>query len=210
MIHVYIPNPKIIEHIRLPDKLNDLVEKLAENTHDQWALGRINEGWTYGPERNDIKKTHPCLVPYADLPDSEKEYDRRTSLETLKFVISEDFSLVPNDRKKVSDTESSCQSFLLISDDDVERLKLVIHYIPECFEKSIVRILCISDEKIITSSTKQNLDIERMSFEETISFLPKVKLKRKGDILFVSNDIYSKLQNSFLEMKINVCILPQL
>lgn len=46
------------------------------------------EGWTWSPERNDAKKENPCLVPYEELPDSEKEYDRNTAIETLKLILS--------------------------------------------------------------------------------------------------------------------------
>jgi ryanodine receptor 2 len=65
-----------------------LLERLAENTHDVWAAQRIKEGWEYGPMRDDANKKHPCLVPYADLPESEKEYDRKTSAETIKAVMA--------------------------------------------------------------------------------------------------------------------------
>ena len=45
---------------------------------------QIAEGWRYGPCRDDEKKLTPCLVPYGELPEVEKEYDRITALETLK------------------------------------------------------------------------------------------------------------------------------
>lgn len=82
----YMPKPVNINNIELPAGLNDLIEALAENVHDQWALGRINDGWKYGPERNDKEKLHPCLVPYNKLPESEKEYDRNTAIATLKLI----------------------------------------------------------------------------------------------------------------------------
>lgn len=82
----YQPEPVDTDDIRLPAGLNDLVEALAENVHDQWALGRINDGWRYGPARNDDEKLHPCLVPYGELPESEKEYDRNTAMSTLKLI----------------------------------------------------------------------------------------------------------------------------
>lgn len=70
----------------LPESLMPLIEALAENVHDTWAKGRIDEGWTYGPVRDDARKQHPCLVPYSDLPESEKAYDRATAISTLKFI----------------------------------------------------------------------------------------------------------------------------
>ena len=83
----YEPKPIDTSGVELPDSLTMLIEKLAANTHDVWALGRINEGWTYGERRDDHEKKHPCLVPYDDLPDSEKEYDRKTATESLKAVL---------------------------------------------------------------------------------------------------------------------------
>lgn len=85
---MYTPTPIITNQVTLSHDILALAEVLAMNTHDVWADGRIKEGWTYGKMRDDIKKTHPCLVPYEDLPESEKEYDRATSLETIKVILS--------------------------------------------------------------------------------------------------------------------------
>lgn len=85
---MYKPEPIDTKDIELSDELIELTEKIAENVHENWALARANEGWTYGEKRDDVKKTTPCLVPYTQLPESEKEYDRKTSLETLKLVMA--------------------------------------------------------------------------------------------------------------------------
>jgi len=85
---MYTPTPIGTDQVTLSQDIKDLAEVLAKNTHDVWATGRIKEGWIYGDVRDDIKKTHPCLVPYEDLPESEKEYDRATSLETIKVILS--------------------------------------------------------------------------------------------------------------------------
>ena len=82
----YTPNPIDTTDVELSEELLQLVELLAENTHDVWAKGRMDEGWTFGPVRNDELKQHPCLIPYNELPESEKEYDRNTSMETLKAI----------------------------------------------------------------------------------------------------------------------------
>ena len=71
----------------------ELLEELAKNVHDQWAKGRIGEGWTYGPERNDALKQTPCLVPYEQLPEIEKEYDRNTALQTIKFLLEKGYKI---------------------------------------------------------------------------------------------------------------------
>ena len=84
----YTPSPLDTSAVTLPPSLRSLLERLAENTHDVWAATRIEQGWSYGPSRDDAAKKHPCLVPYADLPESEKEYDRRTAAETLKAILS--------------------------------------------------------------------------------------------------------------------------
>ena len=87
--------PISTEGFALPPELDDLIEQLAENSHDHWARQRIGEGWTYGPERDDILKTHPDLVPYADVPENEKEYDRTSVIETLKVILTLGYQIVP-------------------------------------------------------------------------------------------------------------------
>lgn len=85
---MYKPTPVDTSNINLPPKLIELTEKIAENVHDVWAQGRIKDGWTYGPVRDDDKKQTPCLVPYCDLTETEKEFDRNTALETIKLILS--------------------------------------------------------------------------------------------------------------------------
>jgi ryanodine receptor 2 len=84
----YTPKPIDTSGVTLPADLEPLTELLAEHTHDVWSLQRLNEGWTLGPVRDDANKTHPCLVPYADLPESEKDYDRTTALGALKAILA--------------------------------------------------------------------------------------------------------------------------
>lgn len=84
---MYTPNPVDTNEVVLSEELLALTEKIAENVHDVWAKGRIEEGWTYGEKRDNEKKTTPCLVSYQDLPESEKEYDRNTAMETLKLIV---------------------------------------------------------------------------------------------------------------------------
>ena len=90
----YTPQPIDTSAIQLPQELNPLVEQMAKNVHEVWAAGRIADGWTYGEKRNDEKKTHPCLVPYEEIPESEKEYDRNTAISTLKFILAQGFSII--------------------------------------------------------------------------------------------------------------------
>lgn len=89
----YTPNPIDTSDVVVSEGLQQLIEQLARNVHDNWAIGRLNEGWTYGPERNDDLKQNPCLVDYDELPESEKEYDRNTAKETLKFILKLGWSI---------------------------------------------------------------------------------------------------------------------
>lgn len=89
----YLPQPMDTSDVVLPDQLNDLVEQMAKNVHEVWAKSRMEQGWTYGAERNDALKHHPCLVTYEDLPEVEKAYDRDTALETLKLITKLGFKI---------------------------------------------------------------------------------------------------------------------
>jgi hypothetical protein len=85
---VYIPHPIDTSEALLPESLTELTERLAESTHDNWAQRRLAEGWNWGPARNDDAKKHPGLLPYSQLPDAEKDYDRTTAMETLKAITA--------------------------------------------------------------------------------------------------------------------------
>lgn len=89
----YIPQPIDTSDIELSEELLELTEEMAKNVHDVWSVGRIAQGWTWGPKRDDEKKENPCLVSYEELPESEKEYDRNTSIETLKVILSLGFKI---------------------------------------------------------------------------------------------------------------------
>lgn len=93
MSKTYIPKPIDTSDVSLPIELEQLAEKVAKNVHEVWSESRIKEGWSYGEERNDELKTHPCLVPYEQLPEDEKDYDRRTSQETLRLIIKLGFRI---------------------------------------------------------------------------------------------------------------------
>lgn len=83
---VYEPSPIDLDDVELSDNLTELQEAIAENAHEIWAKARTDQGWTYGPERNDQRKETPDMVPYCNLPESEKLYDREMAMQTLKLV----------------------------------------------------------------------------------------------------------------------------
>ena len=95
---MYNPQPIDTSDVTLPESLKPLVEALAENVHDTWAKGRMDEGWTYGPVRDDAKKQNPCLIPYGLLPEAEKEYDRNTAISTLKLICKMGYGIIKNNK----------------------------------------------------------------------------------------------------------------
>lgn len=89
----YTPRPVDVEGVELPAELVALAEAISKNVHEVWAHNRMAEGWVYGPERNDAERISPCLVPYEELPDEEKAYDRNTAFSTLKYIVSLGFEI---------------------------------------------------------------------------------------------------------------------
>jgi hypothetical protein len=84
----YKPAPEDTSGVVLPRPIESLTELLARNAHENWARQRIGDGWQYGPQRDDAKKEHPNLVPYEDLSETDKNYDRRTAMETIKTILA--------------------------------------------------------------------------------------------------------------------------
>lgn len=89
----YIPKPIDTSGVELPDELTALAEEIARNVHEVWAEARIRQGWTYGHARNDAEKQTPCLVPYDELSEEEKDYDRNTAQETIKLIVKLGFRI---------------------------------------------------------------------------------------------------------------------
>jgi ryanodine receptor 2 len=90
----YDPRPLDTSHIALPPQLTPLLERLAENAHDAWARQRMSEGWRYGPARDDARREHPGLVPYAELSEAEKEYDRIAVGAALRYILALGYRIV--------------------------------------------------------------------------------------------------------------------
>lgn len=91
---IYEPSPIGLDDVELSDDLAELQEAIAENAHEIWAKNRREQGWSYGPERNDQKKETPDMIPYCNLPESEKLYDREMAMQTLKLVKKLGFEIV--------------------------------------------------------------------------------------------------------------------
>ena len=93
----YQPDPIDTSDVALPDYLVELTERLAENVHETWARGRMEEGWVYGPVRDDARRTTPCLVPYRELSEEEREFYRRTALETIRQILKLGYTIEPKE-----------------------------------------------------------------------------------------------------------------
>lgn len=90
---MYKPEPIDTSDVILPEDLAALTETMAENVHNVWAAGRIAEGWSYGDVKDVENKKTPLLIPYAELPESEKDYDRNTATETLKMIMKAGYKI---------------------------------------------------------------------------------------------------------------------
>ncbi|MBE6553106.1 MAG: Ryanodine receptor Ryr [Ruminococcaceae bacterium] len=84
---MYIPKPIDTSSITLSPEIMELCEQLAKNVHEVWSEGRIADGWSFGAVRDDAAKKHPCLIPYEELPEREKDFDRNTALQTLRLIV---------------------------------------------------------------------------------------------------------------------------
>ncbi len=94
----YNPQPIDTSMIKLPEELEQLGENLARNTHEVWARQRLKDGWVYGEFRDGERKTHPDLIPFEELSEEEKEYDRNTSMETIRVILSLGYDIVKKAR----------------------------------------------------------------------------------------------------------------
>ena len=80
--------PIDIREVDIGSDLAELTEKLAENAHENWARLRLQQGWSYGPRRDDEAKKHPNLVSYEALSVADKDLDRGTAIEKIKAVLA--------------------------------------------------------------------------------------------------------------------------
>lgn len=46
-----------------------------EESHENWLAFKQEHGWRHGEVKDEEARTHPCIVPYADLPEEQKAKD---------------------------------------------------------------------------------------------------------------------------------------
>lgn len=89
----YVPAPADTSAVEIPRELAELAEMLSKNTHEVWARTRLEQGWRWGETRDDARKLHPCLIPYEELSEDEKTFDRNTALETIRLILALGFRI---------------------------------------------------------------------------------------------------------------------
>lgn len=97
----YTPKPIDLSDVELTEDLNELREAIAENAHEIWAVSRQKEGWTYGPQRDDKLKQTPDMVPYSQLPEGEKKYDREMAMKTIKLLKKLGYDLIKREETEL-------------------------------------------------------------------------------------------------------------
>lgn len=82
------PKPFNSSRSILSPTLNELVEMLAENTHEMWAKIRMEEGYKFGRKDDENKKILTSLLPYFFLLEEDKEKNRVSARELVKVITS--------------------------------------------------------------------------------------------------------------------------
>ena len=57
-------------------KILNYPETTSAEIHEEWVRLKKEQGWTFGFEKNETRKTHPCILPYERLPEFEKTKDK--------------------------------------------------------------------------------------------------------------------------------------
>lgn len=94
----YTPCPIDLSDVELPAELCELREAIAENAHEVWAQNRWREGWRYGPRRDDELRQSPDMVPYSQLTEGEKSYDREMAMNTIKLLTKLGYDIVKREK----------------------------------------------------------------------------------------------------------------
>ncbi|GLG95821.1 LOW QUALITY PROTEIN: ryanodine receptor-like [Gryllus bimaculatus] len=84
----FVPQPVDTSMVTLPSYVESVRDRLAENIHEMWAMNKIEAGWMFGERRDDVRRVHPCLVPFERLPPAEKRYDSQLAVQTLKTILA--------------------------------------------------------------------------------------------------------------------------
>uniref|UniRef100_A0A3Q3G2B0 Ryanodine receptor 2b (cardiac) n=1 Tax=Labrus bergylta TaxID=56723 RepID=A0A3Q3G2B0_9LABR len=80
--------PVDTSNVSVPERLEFVVNKYAEHTHEKWSLDKFANGWVHGEQLCENTKVHPLLKPYRALAEKEKEAYRWAIKETIKSMLA--------------------------------------------------------------------------------------------------------------------------
>uniref|UniRef100_A0A3Q3MUI7 Ryanodine receptor 2b (cardiac) n=1 Tax=Mastacembelus armatus TaxID=205130 RepID=A0A3Q3MUI7_9TELE len=95
------PQPVDTSNMLVPERLEFVVNKYAEHTHEKWSLDKFANGWVHGEQLCEDTKVHPLLKPYRALAEKEKEAYRFAIKETIKSMLAFGWTI---ERTKEGDT----------------------------------------------------------------------------------------------------------
>ncbi|CAL8106014.1 unnamed protein product [Calicophoron daubneyi] len=95
----FVPQPIDTTQVQLPPALNLLLERFAQHCHDSWALDLIEQGYTYGPVVDEVKRTHPNLSGFFNLPHGEQMRYIQPVTDTLKAMVALGWSVDADDAR---------------------------------------------------------------------------------------------------------------
>ncbi len=112
----YIPSPLDTSKIKLSEDILQLTDFYAENAHEVWAEEKMAQGWTHGPKLDEEKKEHPMLVPFKELPENEKRYDRNVAQENIKAILSTGYRIErPTDDSLNEESDLDAKAKLILT-----------------------------------------------------------------------------------------------
>ncbi|XP_053730272.1 ryanodine receptor 2 [Synchiropus splendidus] len=82
------PQPVNTSNVSVPERLELVVNRYAEHTHEKWSLDKFANGWVHGEQLCEKSKVHPLLKPYRALSEKDKETYRWAIKETIKSMLA--------------------------------------------------------------------------------------------------------------------------
>jgi hypothetical protein len=79
---------------------NGSFEECCRESHERWRTTKLQQGWTYGPEKDSVRKTNPLMVPYEELPQKERGLNRVTPYSVVNFLRVEYKDKNPSELEK--------------------------------------------------------------------------------------------------------------
>jgi ryanodine receptor 2 len=94
----YTAEPLDLDAVRVPQELKHLVEICAESMHNSWMETNERQGWCYGEASDHVRKTHPAMISYHDLPADLRESDRVSAEQTIRSILACGYTITNKSR----------------------------------------------------------------------------------------------------------------